>query len=132
MISTDTLLALLRASIENMLGHTSMPVPVLISLALGLSLLLLRRFTYKDTALNPNRPFELTSTRVKQEFSFNAQRLLRDWFTTHPNTPVPLHTDVGKMTMLPPSMANEIRNNEHLSFSRWAMKVCFTFPIFAV
>ena len=132
MISTDTFLALLRASIENMLGYTSMPVPVLISLALGLSLLLLRRFTYKDTALNPKRPFELTSTRVKQEFFFNAQRLLRDWFTTHPNTPVSLHTDVGEMIMLPPSMANEIRNNEHLSFSRWAMKVCFTFPIFAV
>ncbi|PYH66909.1 cytochrome P450 [Aspergillus vadensis CBS 113365] len=107
---------------ENMLGYTSMPVPVLISLALGLSLLLLRKFTYKDTALNPKRPFELTSTRVKQEFFFNAQRLLRDWFATHPNTPVPLHTDVGKMTMLPPSMANEIRNNENLSFSRWAMK----------
>ncbi|OJI79583.1 hypothetical protein ASPTUDRAFT_78935 [Aspergillus tubingensis CBS 134.48] len=107
---------------ENMLDYTSMPVPVLISLALGLSLLLLRRFTYKDTALNPKRTFELTSTRVKQEFYFNAQRLLRDWFTTHPNTPVPLHTDVGTMTMLPPSMANEIRNNEHLSFSRWAMK----------
>ncbi|RAH58518.1 cytochrome P450 monooxygenase [Aspergillus piperis CBS 112811] len=87
-----------------MLGHTTMPVPVL------------------DTALNPKKHFELTSTRVKWEFFFNAQRLLRDWFTTHPSTPVPLHTDVGEMTMLPPSMANEIRNKEHLSFSQWAMK----------
>ncbi|OJZ85797.1 hypothetical protein ASPFODRAFT_219047 [Aspergillus luchuensis CBS 106.47] len=26
------------------------------------------------------------------------------------------------MTMLPPSMANEIRNKEHSSFSQWAMK----------
>ncbi|PWY78991.1 cytochrome P450 [Aspergillus eucalypticola CBS 122712] len=87
-----------------------MPIPVLVSLALALSFFLIRNFTYKDTALNPKKPFELTSTRVKQEFFFNAQRLLRDWFLNHPNTPVPLQTDVGKLTMLPPD------------FSRWSMK----------
>ena len=109
-----------------------MPVPVLVSLALGLAFLLLQSFRYRDPALNPKKPFELTSTRVKQEFFSNARRLLWDWFTTHSNTPVLLHTDTGKVTILPPSMANEIRNDDRLSFSRWTFEVCSDFHVFYV
>ncbi|OJJ68822.1 hypothetical protein ASPBRDRAFT_198415 [Aspergillus brasiliensis CBS 101740] len=107
---------------ENTPGFSLMPAPFLVVLALGLSLVLLQSFGYKDSALNPKKPFEVTSTRVKQEFFSSAKKLLGDWFTTHSNTPVPLHTDVGRMTVLPPSMANEIRNDDRLSFSRWTLK----------
>ncbi|GKZ76438.1 hypothetical protein AnigIFM56816_006702 [Aspergillus niger] len=122
MTSIDAPFAPLRARLESMLGYTSMPVPVLVSLALGLAFLLLQSFRYKDPALNPKKPFELTFTRVKQEFFSNARRLLWDWFKTHSNTPVLLHTDTGKVTILPPSMANEIRNDDRLSFSRWTFE----------
>lgn len=73
--------------------------------------------------LNPKKPYELTSSRVKSEYMSRAGEMLHGWFKRHPNKPVMLNADVGRVIVLPPSMANEIRNDKRLSFSKWSQEV---------
>lgn len=75
--------------------------------------------------LNPKAPFELTDTRSKTEFVLGARRMLERWFTTNPSKPVRVIADYGEVIVLPPDMANEIRNDERLSFSQWVFRAFF-------
>ncbi|KAG8160081.1 hypothetical protein KVR01_010718 [Diaporthe batatas] len=71
----------------------------------------------KAPFLNPRRAFELTAERPKGIYVRGCRSLLKTWFNTHPNEPAQLITDFGNMTVLPPSMANEVRNDPNLSFN---------------
>jgi hypothetical protein len=78
--------------------------------------------------LNPRKAHELTDTRPKMDFLFDSRSMLNNWFRDHPDKPVRVIGDVGEVTILPPHLANEIRNDPRLSFSRWVFKVC-NFPL---
>lgn len=73
--------------------------------------------------LNPRHPFELTDQRAKRVYYQQCRSLLRNWFESHPSEPAQLNTDCGHMTVLPPSMANEIRNDPKLSFADFSADV---------
>ncbi|KAH8749751.1 cytochrome P450 [Diaporthe sp. PMI_573] len=119
----------LRASIQAALGDvetagiTAKPIPYLLATILFVVFIysLGNKPKSKAPFLNPRRPFELTAERAKGIYIRKCRSLVRNWFNSHPNEPAQLITDYGNMTVLPPSMANEIRNNPKLSFSDFSV-----------
>ncbi|KAF4924062.1 Cytochrome P450 monooxygenase TRI1 [Colletotrichum viniferum] len=71
-------------------------------------------------SINPKGKFELTDSRPKQRYLAGAREMMYSWFKTNPNKPVRLVSEMGETIVLPPSMANEIRNHAHLSFTQFA------------
>lgn len=53
---------------------------------------------------------------------------MQQWFTANPNKPIQMITDMGSTIVLPPSMANEIRNHSDLSFTAFSQEVRRAFP----
>jgi hypothetical protein len=121
----------LQASIQTALGDIetagikTKPIPYLLATFLFVVFVysLGNKPKSKVPFLNPRRPFELTAERAKRFYYHDCRSLLRSWFNSHPNEPAQLITDYGNMTVLPPSMANEIRNNPKLSFSDFSADV---------
>lgn len=121
----------LQASIQAALGDietagfTAKPVPYLLATFLFVVFVysLGNKPKSKAPFLNPRRPFELTVQRAKGIYHRDCRLLLRDWFDSHPNEPAQLITDYGNVTVLPPSMANEIRNDPKLSFAEFSADV---------
>ncbi|KAK0721806.1 putative cytochrome P450 monooxygenase [Lasiosphaeria miniovina] len=72
--------------------------------------------------LNPRGPLEFTDAGPKKQFVAGARQLVAAWFAAHPDRPARMTSDFGDVTLLPPSLANEIRNDDRLSFSRWTYK----------
>jgi hypothetical protein len=87
--------------------------------------LLSRARLSRDTIpiLNPKTGFELTAHRVKKLFVANGNAMVDSWFNENPHKPARLNADFGEVTILPPNLANEIRNDERLNFSKWTLKV---------
>ncbi|KAB8226878.1 cytochrome P450 [Aspergillus alliaceus] len=52
-------------------------------------------------------------------FTLHAVEALQDWFHMHSDTPAQMNTDLGRITLLSPKIANEIRNDKRLSLSKW-------------
>ncbi|GKT80743.1 cytochrome P450 monooxygenase [Colletotrichum tofieldiae] len=71
-------------------------------------------------SINQKRKFELTNSRPKRNYLINARGIMRQWFSQNPNKPTRLISDMGETVVLPPSMANEIRNHSHLSFTEFS------------
>jgi hypothetical protein len=74
--------------------------------------------------LNPRKPFEFTDTRTKKHFVANSRPMLDAWFHDHPDKAARVIGDTGELTVLPPRLVNEMRNDPRLSFGRWVVKVC--------
>ncbi|KAF5011269.1 hypothetical protein FDECE_2622 [Fusarium decemcellulare] len=51
--------------------------------------------------------------------------MLREWFQKNPDDLVRVTSDFGEIMVLPPAMADEIRNHAHLSFSAVAKDVTY-------
>ena len=121
----------LRGSIQAALGEietagiTTKPIPYLLATFVFVVLVYSLNSTVKSDApyLNPRQLFELTEERAKQVYYRECRSLLRNWFDSHPNEPAQVITDYGHMTVLPPSMANEIRSDPKLSFSEFSIDV---------
>ncbi|KAF6813799.1 cytochrome p450 monooxygenase [Colletotrichum plurivorum] len=71
-------------------------------------------------SINSKGTFELTASRPKKRYLTSAREMLYPWFKANPNKPVRLISDMGETIVLPPSMANEIRNDPRLSFTRFS------------
>ncbi|CAG9954540.1 unnamed protein product [Clonostachys rosea f. rosea IK726] len=71
--------------------------------------------------LNPKKKFELTAHRVKKLFLTNGNAMVDSWFNANPHKPARLHADFGEVTILPPNLTNEIRNDERFNFSKWTL-----------
>ncbi|KAK3326799.1 putative cytochrome P450 monooxygenase [Apodospora peruviana] len=70
--------------------------------------------------LNPKEPLALTNLGPKKQFYFNCWDLLAGWYGRNPDKPARMITsDVGELMLLPPQVTNEVRNNPHLSFSKY-------------
>ncbi|KAJ3536578.1 hypothetical protein NM208_g1525 [Fusarium decemcellulare] len=72
-----------------------------------------------------NRPTTKSNVPLlssKDEFASKAHRFIEDWFNKNPEKPMRLAGDVADITVLPPILAQEIRNDKRLDFSRWTFK----------
>ncbi|KAK3321311.1 putative cytochrome P450 monooxygenase [Cercophora scortea] len=103
------------------------PLPYLVTAFLAMVMIYSLQasvFGAKNTIphLNPRRPFEFTDTRAKKDFNFGAKKMLAGWFGANPDKPVRVISGVGEVTVLPPHLANELRNDDRLDFSKWTHK----------
>ncbi|EAQ85378.1 hypothetical protein CHGG_09392 [Chaetomium globosum CBS 148.51] len=115
----------LRAWVDD---PTTIPVPAPYFLAAAFALAAIFLFLGQKSAsniphLNPRKLLEVTDIRSKKEFLFGSRSMLSDWFRDHPDKPARVIGDAGEVTILPPHLTNEIRNDPRLSFSRWVFKV---------
>lgn len=78
------------------------------------------------TLLNPKGTFDWSGTRSKTKYTQDARAMMLGWFDKNPDKPVSMNTDMGPMTILPASMANEIRNDPRLNFRKLNKKVAYT------
>ncbi len=103
------------------------PGPIIVaSILAALVALLLRGSALSSQPghfLNPKGFFELSLRRARDNYMANARKMMLDWFAENPEKPVTMLTDTGFTTILPPSMANEIRNDDRLNFAKVAMRV---------
>ncbi|KAL0932251.1 cytochrome p450 monooxygenase [Colletotrichum truncatum] len=77
---------------------------------------------FNTPSINSKGTFELTNRRPKQRYLTNAREMMYSWFKANPNKPVRLISDMGETIVLPPSMANEIRNDSRLSFTQFSVE----------
>lgn len=110
-------------------------LPFVIAVALVLIIHRASQAPRSDVPLaNPKKGPEFSRQRAKKDFVSHANRLVGDWFKTNPNKPMRLIADLEEITVLPPSLAQEIRNDKRLSFNQWTYKVlssCF-WPLLAL
>lgn len=101
------------------------PVPIILASIIAAVIAVVFRVSTasKLPTLNPKGTFEISDRRIKANFQKNAATLLRDWFAKNPDKPVVINGDMGPMTILPPNMANEIRNDPRLGFMEVTMEV---------
>jgi hypothetical protein len=66
--------------------------------------------------INPKKLLELSSYRAKRDFVVNARKMIQDGFARTGNKAFRVIADIGVVTVLPPENADEIRNDERLSF----------------
>nr|ACZ63292.1 cytochrome P450 monooxygenase [Fusarium sp. NRRL 36351] len=96
-----------------------------------LTLAVRRSLTPKPSAtlLNPRRWYEFTNYRAVTEVLHTTRSILEDWFAKNPTTPMRLLCDLGDITFLPPSMADEIKRDPRLSFIKAANDSAFHIDI---
>ncbi|KAG6061376.1 hypothetical protein E4U16_005094 [Claviceps sp. LM84 group G4] len=73
--------------------------------------------------INGRKFGELTNVRAKKEFVFGARKLIAKGLALVPGSPFRVIGDVGEILILPPKYAYEIRNHDHLSFTKAAFKL---------
>ncbi|KND87450.1 Dihydromonacolin L monooxygenase LovA [Tolypocladium ophioglossoides CBS 100239] len=105
---------------ESIPGLSANPLPYVVASLLAVLLIYHLRLHSELSIINPKKPFELSDRRVKRVFAANARKFLTEWFDTHPDKPLTMNADYGRLTVLPPHMANEIRNHKSLSFTKWS------------
>ncbi|KAM3506666.1 hypothetical protein MY11210_007457 [Beauveria gryllotalpidicola] len=120
------MIASLRSYLEALPQEVAFkPVPIIVASVLAAVIAVVFRLSTasKLPTLNPKGTFEISDRKIKANFQKNAARLLREWFAKNPSKPVVINGDLGPMTILPPSMTNEIRNDPRLSFNEATMEV---------
>ncbi|KAF2186179.1 cytochrome P450 [Zopfia rhizophila CBS 207.26] len=73
--------------------------------------------------INEKRLLEFSDSRVKNEFVIHGRRMFETAVRSIPGRPFRIFSDSGLMTVLPPEYANEIRNDNRLSFGRHVAKL---------
>lgn len=73
--------------------------------------------------INPRHLFEFTDNRAKQYFIKNSKSMIENQFAKTPDKPFRVISDTGVATVLPPCLANEIRNDPRLNFGGFTKKV---------
>ena len=105
------------------------PVPIIVASIIATVIALLLRGSALTNVpahfVNPKGFFELSQKRARDYYMANARKIMLDWFAKNPEKPYTVLTDTGFTTVLPPSMANEIRNDPRLDFAKVAMDVSY-------
>ncbi|KAI8714881.1 hypothetical protein NCS52_01209000 [Fusarium sp. LHS14.1] len=115
--------SMLWAEISPRLDAIGKPVPLLVTTAVILFVYHAFQPSRSNVPiLNSRKGLEFTNQRPKKEYVSQATKLVGDWFNSNPTKPVRLISDVEEITVLPPSLAQEIRSDKRLSFSQWTFK----------
>lgn len=95
------------------------PLPIILASLIATAIALYLRISTSSRLprINAKGAFEISDTRTKAVWMKDGANLIRDWFAKNPDKPVLVVTDSGPMTVLPPSMAQEIRNDSRLGFT---------------
>lgn len=95
------------------------PVPIILASLIAAAIALYWRISTssKLPRINAKGAFEISDSRTKAVWMKDGANLIRDWFAKNPDKPVLIVTDSGPLTVLPPSMAQEIRNDSRLGFT---------------
>ncbi|OTA94990.1 hypothetical protein M434DRAFT_20535 [Hypoxylon sp. CO27-5] len=72
--------------------------------------------------INPKHLFEFSDNRAKQYFIKNSKSMIEGQFAKTPNKPFRVISDTGVATVLPPCLADEIRNDPRLNFGGFTKK----------
>lgn len=114
-----------------LLGKLGLPMiyydwtPHLMAILVTIGLLVFsRQHKVQRISLNPKGFLEFTDARVKKEFLQKGNALIRTWFSCNPDKPADITADSGPMTILPASLANEIRNDKRFDFAKLIFNVC--------
>lgn len=110
--------------VKSSLEALGKPVPLVVTILL----LFIAFKAYRPTStnaplLNPRKPYELSDGSAKAGFVTNGYSMVADWFKKNPEKPMRLISDTGEITVLPPSRAQEIRNEKRLSFTAFTYEV---------
>ncbi|KAM0433860.1 hypothetical protein ACHAPT_003803 [Fusarium lateritium] len=113
----------LYAKISPRLEAIGKPLPVIVATIVAILVYYAFQAPRSNVPLlNGRKGLELSNQRPKKDFVSQANKLVGDWFKSNPNKPVRLIGDVEEITVLPPSMAQEIRSDKRLSFNRLTFK----------
>ncbi|PGH20409.1 hypothetical protein AJ80_03554 [Polytolypa hystricis UAMH7299] len=84
----------------------------------------LQRPKAKDSILlNPTKWFEISESRIKNDFVANARKLVRDGYAAvGKNKPFRILTNNGELTMLPHKYVDEVRNDTRFDFKHMISK----------
>ncbi|OOF99136.1 hypothetical protein ASPCADRAFT_394435 [Aspergillus carbonarius ITEM 5010] len=69
--------------------------------------------------VNPRGRFEFSYSRVKRDFIAHAPEIIERGFLLTSDKPFRISADIGEVIILPPELADEVRNNENLTFARF-------------
>ncbi|KAH8651049.1 cytochrome P450 [Xylariales sp. PMI_506] len=72
--------------------------------------------------LNPRKIYEPTDFLAKIRFLLNAKVLVGEWFAKNPNGIARVSTEIAPVTILPSTLAKEIRNDPRLGGLEWLYK----------
>lgn len=80
--------------------------------------------SHKFPLLNPKAPWEISSSRAKQRYHLNTLGMTLEGIKKFAGKPFRvLSLDYGEALVLPPRYANEIKNDQRLSFAHLETKV---------
>lgn len=86
----------------------------------------------KYPLLNPKKPFEWSDTRVVKEFTENSKSLLAHARSLYGEKPYRLHTDLGKVLVIPPSWVHALRGKKELDFRIPVQEVSLTLLVLLI
>lgn len=66
---------------------------------------------------------DLFGTDSRSDFAVHGRQIFDQAVQKFPQRPFRVHSELGLMTVLPPSMADEVRNDPRLSFAKHTEKV---------
>ena len=131
-MSTQSITNAAWADLEPMLHFTSRPLPYFLTAILFFLVVYSFQGSKSNVPLlNPRKAFEFTDNRLKKEFDFSAPDMMRNWFAKNPDKPIRFNSDTGKVTVLAPKFANEVRNDERLDLFRFLDRVRITVALVA-
>ena len=102
----------------DIVSNMSTPAYALFFIFAILALTVRRIFAPKPSAplLNPRRFYEFSDNGPVSRILNTTRETIEEWFAKNPETPMRLICDLGEVTVLPPSMADEIKKDSRLSF----------------
>lgn len=127
-MASKALLSQLQGYISALADRTDLSVPSLFyavaSIAAVTIAIIVRTSDRSNVAyLNPKKALDFGNRDLKKEFTINAVSMIAKWFTDNPETPVAVNSDMGVMTVLPSTMANEIATDNRLAVNGLSEKV---------
>lgn len=97
-------------------------VSILAALLLA-KLLFIYRTSSKIPIVNDRKLFDFSGTKACNEFALHSRQIFEKGLRDFPDKPFRVYTETGLMTILPFSLANEVRNDHRLSFAKHTEKV---------
>lgn len=77
--------------------------------------------------VNQKSLWDVSGSKARANFMMNGRAIYQEAVKKFPNKPYRAHTEIGFMTILPPSMANEVKNDARLSHNQHIFNVSHSF-----
>lgn len=78
----------------------------------------------RPPVINPPKVFDFTGGSTTIDFLQRSYEIINDTSRPSSDRPYTLNSDIGPLIVLPPSFAEEIKNNPYLNFTKSIEDVC--------